>query len=237
MASELGIIAAFIAGLLSFASPCILPLVPGFLAFLGRAGLSGSEEASRRRIFLAALSYVLGFTFMFSLLGVLLNGLLSHFALFAQAWLSMIGGTVIILFGLHTLGLLPLEFLEQEHRIMPKRAGMGAFAASFAFGASFAVGWVPCVGAILGSILALAASSPGQSFVLLLSYSIGLGIPFLLAGAFVGQARQAIRGIGPYLKYFNIVAGALLILIGILVFTNTLSSIANLVPAQAFGGA
>ncbi len=238
MASEITIVAAFIAGLLSFASPCVLPLVPGFLSYLGGVGLKGGEKASRMRIFLNAVAYVLGFVVVFSILGVLLNGVLGAASYDVRIWLSRIGGAIIILFGLYMLGLIKLGFLQSEHRIKPTSQGTRkSYLFSFLFGASFAVGWSPCVGAILGAVLTLAATAPGQSFVLLFAYSLGLGMPFLLVGAFVAQARGLIRKAGPYMQYFNIVSGALLIILGILVFTDSLSQVANLGLAQlAFGG-
>ncbi|VVC02014.1 Thiol:disulfide interchange protein DsbD [uncultured archaeon] len=237
MASEITLAAAFIAGILSFASPCVLPLVPGFLSYLGSAGLSGGGKASRMRVFLNSAAYVLGFTLVFSLLGVLLNGLLGPSAYGFLPWLSRIGGAIIIAFGLYTLGILKLDFLEAEHRLKPSQAAEQSYFFSFLFGASFAVGWSPCVGAILGAVLTLAATAPGQSFALLFIYSLGLGIPFLLAGAFVAQARELVRKFSPYLKYFNMVAGVLLILLGILVFTGDLNAAADFGLAQlALGG-
>lgn len=237
MASEITLAAVFIAGILSFASPCVLPLVPAFLTYLGSVGLKEGEKASRIRIFLNAISYVLGFTFVFALLGVLLNSLLAGAAYETTLWLSRIGGVIIILFGLYMIGLLKLEFLQGEHRVKPSAGSMRrSYLYSFLFGATFAVGWSPCVGAILGAVLALAATAPGQSFILLLVYSLGLGVPFLVAGAFVAQAREFIRKAGPWLQYFNYFAGALLILLGILVFTQTLPLIANFGPVQGFIG-
>ncbi len=238
MAYEITTLAAFIAGLLSFASPCVLPLVPGFLSYLGGVGLKEGEKASRSRVFLNAVAYVLGFVTVFSILGVLLNGVLGAASYDVRTWLSRIGGIIIILFGLYMLGLIKLGFLQGEHRIKPTSQGTRrSYLFSFLFGASFAVGWSPCVGAILGAVLTLAATSPGQSFVLLFVYSLGLGIPFLIAGAFVAQARALIKKAGPWMQYFNIISGALLIVLGILVFTDNLSRIADLGLAQlAFGG-
>ncbi len=237
MASELTLVAAFIAGLLSFASPCVLPLVPGFLSYLGGVGLKGGEKASRMRVFLNAVAYVLGFVTVFSILGVVLNGVLGAASYDVRTWLSRIGGAIIILFGLYMLGLIKLPFLQSEHRMKPGEGAKRSYLFSFLFGASFAVGWSPCVGAILGAVLTLAATAPGQSFVLLFTYSLGLGMPFLLVGAFVAQARDLIRKAGPFMQYFNYVSGTLLILLGILVFTDSLSQVADLGLAQlAFGG-
>ena len=226
-----------LAGLLSFASPCVLPLVPAFLSYLGGVGLRAGERASRIRVFLNSLAYVLGFTFVFSFLGVLLNGALQGVTYGLRIWLSRAGGLVIIFFGLCLLGLIKVGLLQEEHRIGRPGKFRRSYVFSFLFGASFAVGWSPCVGAILGAVLTLAATAPGQSFALLFAYSTGLGIPFLLAGAFVAQSQQLIRKAGPLLRYFNVAAGLLLIVLGILVFTDTLSKIADFGLAQlALGG-
>jgi cytochrome c-type biogenesis protein len=224
---EVTLIAAFVAGVISFLSPCVLPLIPGFLAYLSGTRVAEAKNA-RMKLFLNSLSYVLGFAVVFSILGVLLNTLLEGISYSVQAWLSRVGGAIIILFGLYTIGLVKLPFLEMEYKITPRKRFSATYLTSFVFGASFAVGWTPCVGAVLGSVLTLAVTQPGLSFALLLTYSIGLGIPFLLVGLFSKQALGLIKRLGPALKYFNIVVGILLVVLGILVFTQTLNVIANL---------
>ncbi len=218
------LIAAFLAGIVSFLSPCVLPLLPGFLAYL--AGIAPGQENARWKLFANSAAYVLGFAVVFSLLGVLLNTVLAGVSGAVQAWLSRIGGAVIILFGLFLLGLVPLSFLEREHAFNPRK-GKNAYVTSFVFGAAFAVGWTPCVGAVLGSILVLAATQPGSSFALLLAYTLGLGIPFLLVGLFSTQALALIRKLGPFLRWFQVAMGLVLIVLGILVFTQTLAAIAS----------
>src|SRR3989344_2689318 len=219
---EVTLIAAFIAGLFSFLSPCVLPLIPGFLAYLSGTSL---KDPNRVKMFLNSVFFVLGFASVFALLGVLFNTLLSTVSFTVQEWLSRIGG-VIIFFGLYLVGLLKLPFLEREHKFSVKKFSI-SYVTSFVFGAAFAVGWTPCVGAILGSVFALAISQPGQSFFLLLAYSLGLGLPFLLVGLFATQALALINRSQKFLKYFNIVVGILIILLGILVFTQTLGFVAN----------
>ena len=125
------------------------------------------------------------------------------------------------------LGLIKIPFLEQEHKLRVKRKFRYSYITSFVFGSAFAVGWTPCVGAILGAILTLAVSNPASAFPLLLSYSLGLGIPFLIVGLFTNSASRFIEKAGPKLKYVNYVFGAILIIMGILVFTNQLSRIAS----------
>ncbi len=226
--AQLTLLVAFLAGIVSFLSPCVLPLLPGFLAYLSGTSIGDGKW----RTFSHSAVYVLGFSCVFALLGVLLNTVLANVSYGVQAWLSRIGGAVIIVFGLHLTGLIRIPFLMREHSAEVKESsgakssGM-AYVTSFLFGASFAVGWSPCVGPVLGSVLTLAASQPGQSFGLLLAYALGLGLPFLLVGIFSGQALALIKRYGRFLEYFNIVVGVLLIALGILVFTQTLSLVAN----------
>ena len=219
------IIVAFIAGIVSFVSPCVLPLIPGFLAYL--SGTSTTQQGARLKMFLNSVAFVLGFSVIFALLGVLLNTILERVSYNVQTWLSRIGGVIIILFALYILGLIKVSFLEREHKIAVKKKFSITYVTSFVFGAAFAVGWTPCVSAILGSVFALAVTKPGLSFVLLLSYALGLGIPFLLVGLFTAQATNLINKSATVLKYFNIVVGILLLILGILVFTNKLNIVAN----------
>lgn len=224
---EVTIVVAFIAGLVSFLSPCVLPIIPGFLAYL--AGASLSESASKRKeIFLNSLFFVLGFSVIFALLGVLLNTILEAVAYDVQVWLARIGGAIIIFFGLYLTGLIKLPFLEQEHKFRLTKTFKSKYLTSFMFGFAFAAGWTPCVGAVLGGILGLAATAPGSAFTLLFSYSLGLGIPFLVVGLFASQSSHLISRYAPVLKYVNIVFGIILIALGVLAFTQNLSRIANL---------
>lgn len=179
-------------------------------------------------IFINAVFFVLGFSVIFSLVGVLLQSVLSNVSFTVQQWLGYIGGIVIIFFGLYLIGLIKIPFLEQEHKLKVKKKFRYSYATSFVFGSAFAVGWTPCVGAILGAILTLAVSNPANAFPLMLSYSLGLGIPFLIVGLFTDRASGFINKIGPKLKYVNYVFGAVLIILGILVFTNQLSRFASI---------
>ena len=227
MANEISIAFALIAGLVSFLSPCILPIIPGFLAYL--AGSSLSESAlNRRTIFLNSVVFVLGFSVVFAALGVLLNTLLEAIAYDVQVWLARIGGAIIIFFGLYLTGLVRLEFLEREYKFAVTKSFSSRYLTSFVFGAAFAAGWTPCVGAVLGAILGLAATQPGSAFILLLSYSVGLGIPFLATGLFASQAAHVINRYSKWFGYVNLVFGAALIVLGVLAFTQNLNRIANL---------
>ncbi len=229
---EVTFIVAFVAGLASFLSPCVLPLVPAFLAYL--SGTSISKKHARLKIFMNSVAYVIGFSVVFAILGVLLNTTLATSSQQILTWLSRIGGIIIILFSLYILHIINVPFLNKEYNFTPKRKFSVSYLTSFLFGASFAVGWTPCVGAILGSVLTLAATQPSTSFGLLMAYSLGLGIPFLVVGLFTSQAIKFIGRSSKFLKYFNIIVGIFLLVIGILVFTNKLNLIANLALASFF---
>ena len=220
------LIGAFLGGLISFLAPCVLPIIPGFLAYL--AGASTAEAGSKRKeIFINSVFFVLGFGIVFALLGVLLNTLLENIAYDVQTWLSRIGGVMIIFFGLYLVGLIKIPFLEKEYKFGVKTKFKSRYATSFLFGLAFAAGWTPCVGPALGVILGLAATAPGSAFLLLLTYALGLGIPFLIVGAFTGQATEFINRHTVGLKYLNIVFGIILLGLGVLIFTQKLSLIAN----------
>lgn len=229
MSSSVTLSIAFAAGLVSFLSPCVLPLIPGFLSYLAGSTLSDAK-VKRWSIFLSSVFFVLGFSTIFAIIGVLLNTVLSSWAIHFQVWVSRIGGAFIILFGLFLTGLIAPAFLEREYKLKPSLHIASRHLSSFLFGAAFAAGWTPCVGPVLGSILVLATVSPGSSFALLLSYSFGLGLPFLLVGLFASQAADFIKRYRSVLRWVNVLFGFLLIFIGILVFTERLDVIANFTP-------
>jgi cytochrome c-type biogenesis protein len=217
---------AFLGGLVSFLAPCILPIIPGFLVYLAGSSTSGGEPPKRLEVFLQSVFFVLGFSVVFALIGVLLNlPAVQMYAASARSWLGYIGGALIIFFGLYLTGLVHLSFLDRDHKIGVKRSKIGGWhrsLTSFAFGLAFAAGWTPCVGPVLAVILGLALSNPGSAFILLLAYALGLGVPFLLVGLFTTEATKLITKFGASLKVVNIIFGALLIIIGVFVFTGTL---------------
>ncbi len=230
--AEVTLIIAFIAGLVSFLSPCVLPLIPGFLSYL--SGVSTSEVGIAKNkviIFLNTVFFVLGFTIVFSILGVLINGVFADIAYDVRTWTGRIGGIIIILFGLVLMKILKLPFLEREHKFKVKKSKI-TYVTSFMFGLAFAAGWTPCVGVVLASILTLAAISAKNAFYLLVSYSIGLTLPFLITGLFVSRMQKFISKYEKTLSYINVVFGILLVILGIMVFTNTLSLISNFAPLQ-----
>lgn len=172
-------------------------------------------------IFLNSVFFVLGFTLVFSIVGILLQTLLANFALMAMGILRVIGGLIIIGFGAILILSLRyiIPFFSSEHKMKVKRFS-NSFLTSFVFGIAFAIGWTPCVGAILGAIYTLALTSPGLGFLLLLTYSFGIGIPFLIVGAFTSKLSDFLHKIKGFLKYFNMISGVFLIAIGLLVVFN-----------------
>jgi cytochrome c-type biogenesis protein len=263
---ETSILVSALAGLGSFISPCILPILPAFISYLSgtsineiqrsdtntTAGIEGTDaksggvtgkkkqqqqqqqqlpltirKSTRLNIFLNTVYFVLGFSLVFAVLGVILNSALATVGPTFQHTLSSIGGIVIIAFGMYLILSIKLRILNFEKRMTKIPKFKTSYITSFVFGAAFAAGWTPCVGPILGSIFTLAATAPGAAYNSLLAYSLGLGIPFLITGAFFTRATGLIRRMVKHLKYFNPAMGAMLVIVGILVFTNQLALLAN----------
>ena len=228
------ILVALLAGLSSFIAPCILPMIPAFLAYISGTTVTelGSKNGTsvlsinRLNIVLNTIFFVLGFSVVFSTLGVLINSVLSSAAGEFTESLNFVGGIIIVAFGIFMLLSTKIRSLNIEKKFFPKNS-KSSYPMSFVFGLAFAVGWTPCVGPILGTILTLAATTPSVSFSLLLAYSLGLGIPFILMGIFFSRATKIIHSMSKHLKYYNIILGAFIIVLGILVFTNQLAYIAN----------
>lgn len=227
------IFVAFVAGLSSFIAPCILPMIPAFLAYISGTTVTeiGSKNGTvlsvnRLNIVFNTVFFVLGFSIVFSILGVLINSILSSAANEVIESLNIVGGIIIICFGIFLLLSTKIRSLNIEKKFFPKNT-KSSYPMSFVFGLAFAAGWTPCVGPILGTILTLAATTPSISFSLLLAYSFGLGIPFILMGVFFSRATRIIRSMTKHLKYYNVVLGMFIIILGVLVFTNQLAYIAN----------
>ena len=228
------ILVALLAGLSSFIAPCILPMIPAFLAYISGTTVTelGSKNGttilsiSRLNIILNTVFFVLGFSVVFSTLGVLINSTLSSASGELTESLNFVGGIIIIAFGIFMLLSTKIRSLNMEKKFFPKNS-KSSYPMSFVFGLAFAVGWTPCVGPILGTILTLAATTPSVSFSLLLAYSLGLGIPFIVMGIFFSRATRIIRSMSKHLKYYNVILGGFIIVLGILIFTNSLAYIAN----------
>ena len=232
--TEITLAVAVLAGLASFVAPCILPMIPAFLAYISGTTLSelnqknGSNTVTinRTNIVLNSVFFVIGFSVVFSTLGVIINSVLSTSAGELVEELNQVGGIIIIGFGVFLLLSTKINKLNMEKKFFPK-SSKSSYPMSFVFGLAFAVGWTPCVGPILGTILTLAATTPSVAFNLLLLYSLGLGIPFILIGVFYSRATRIIRSMSKHLKYYNVILGGFIVLLGILVFTNQLAYIAN----------
>jgi len=231
--SEITFVVAALAGLGSFVAPCILPMIPAFLAYISGTTLSELNQNSsktisvnRTNIVLNSVFFVLGFSVVFSTLGVIINRVLTSSSGELIESLNQIGGIVIIGFGVFLLLSMKINKLNREKKFFPK-ISKASYLMSFVFGLAFAAGWTPCVGPVLGTILTLAATTPSIAFNLLLVYSLGLGIPFILMGVFYSRANKIIRSMSKHLKYYNIVLGVFIILLGVLVFTNQLAYLAN----------
>jgi cytochrome c-type biogenesis protein len=237
------IVISALAGAGSFFSPCILPILPAFVSYLSgttlneiqdssaQSGQSGQslklKRSTRLNIFLNTVYFVLGFSLVFALLGVFLNSVLLSVGVSFQNVLASVGGLVIIGFGVYLILSTRLRRLNFEKKFSSIPKFKTSYITSFVFGAAFAAGWTPCVGPILGSTLTLAATAPGAAYNSLLAYSLGLGIPFLVTSIFFSQATSVIRKMVKHLKYFNPAMGIMLIILGILVFTNNLSILGN----------
>ena len=224
MSEPLGIVVAFTAGLFSFLSPCVLPLFPSYLSFV--TGMSVDRLArevsgfERSLVMLHSLAFIAGFTVVFVSLGATFSAA-GQFLLDYRDWIRIGGGVLIALFGLIIAGVLTWGPLGRtvQFQIRSKPAG---FLGSFAVGLTFAIGWTPCVGPILGSILTLASNDKtvGQGIILLLCYSAGLGLPFLLSSIALGSFLRFFKRYRPFIPTVERVAGVLLVAVGILVATN-----------------
>jgi cytochrome c-type biogenesis protein len=250
MVENVTFFAAFVAGVLSFISPCVLPLIPGYLSFIsgvtldqmqgtapggpaGAAGAAGSAVAVattpdvRRRVLITSLFFVLGFSLVFIGLGATASAL-GQFLMDRLRILGQIAGVLIIIFGLHMMGVFRIGWLYSEKRVHVGRKPTGPVGAMFV-GIAFAFGWTPCIGPILAGILAIAAAQETvmQGVTLLAIYSAGLGVPFLLTALAIDRFFEAFAKIRRHYRTIEIVSGALLIVIGFLIFTNRFTIIAR----------
>lgn len=218
---------AAVAGLVSFLSPCVLPLIPGYISFISGISLqelaSGTGRADLRRVFISSLWFVLGFSAVFIALGASATALGSLLLQRIYA-LRVVAGAVIVLFGLHLIGILRLPFLQYEKKLEVRKRPLTT-AGVFLVGAAFAFGWTPCIGPILAGILALASTQDSivQGMSLLAVYSLGLGIPFLLTSLGIQAFFRFFSGFRNYLRWVEIASGILLLAVGVLVMTNRLN--------------
>lgn len=232
--SEVTLAVAALAGLGSFVAPCILPVIPAFLAYISGTTIAELNQKNgtsiisinRTNVIMNTIFFVLGFSVVFSALGVVINSVLANSSAAIIDGFNQVGGIIIIGFGVFLLLSTKFRSLNVEKKFFPNRTKV-SYPLSFVFGLAFAAGWTPCVGPILGSILTLAATTPAMAFNLLLTYSLGLGIPFILMGVFISRATRLIKAMNKHLKYYSVMLGGFIILLGVLVFTNQLAYIAN----------
>jgi cytochrome c-type biogenesis protein len=222
----LGVAVAFAAGLLSFLSPCVLPLVPSYIGFL--TGMTLPEVSERRRTaLLHGICFVAGFSLVFILLGASATAL-GRALNYYQTWLQRLGGLLIIAFGLICLGVIKVDFLTQERRVHLEQKPVG-YLGSALVGMAFGAGWTPCIGPVLGAILGLAATSGevSRGMLLLAFYSAGLAVPFLIAAVAVESFLGWFQRFRRYLPWVMRVSGALLVFVGLLLLSGEFTRLAG----------
>jgi cytochrome c-type biogenesis protein len=240
---------AFLAGLVSFVSPCVLPLVPAYLAYLGaRAGQpvavtasgAGGAAAMTPETTSPSLPVVtagLGFVAGLSLIFVLFFYLFSFAVQPIRAYVPVVAGVIVIAFALHVAGLIRLPFLDREYRVMDRAPSRGGVAGGFVLGMGFASGWTPCIGVTLGAVLssAVTTGTTSQGLVLMLAYCLGLGLPFVLLAFALERARPLVRVINSHRRAIDLASAAVLVVMGLLLLTNKLTilsaGITQLVPS------
>jgi cytochrome c-type biogenesis protein len=228
--SPLSLLVAFVGGVLSFISPCVLPLVPGYISFISGATLDdmrGQQPASSRRVLLTSLAFVAGFSLVFIAFGATATAI-GHVLGSYKSKIAYLAGLVLIVLGLHTMGVFRIGFLDFEKRRQTsgRPAGLGG---AMLVGIAFAFGWTPCIGPILGGILTLASAqeSVAQGVVMLAAYSAGLGVPFLLTALAIDRFFHAFARIRRHYHAIEIVSGLLLVGIGVLILLNRLTLVTN----------
>lgn len=234
ISQEVTYIGAFIAGLLSFLSPCVLPLIPSYITYI--TGISFADLQAehpthiiRQKSIFHSLCFICGFTAVFVLLGASAT-YLGSFLHENAAIIRKVGGVLLMLLGVHVTGLLPLRFLLGEKRISIRHKPAG-YAGSFLVGIVFAAGWTPCIGPILAAILAVAATEERvyQGVLLLLLYSLGLGVPFFLSALAMHRFLVVFNNFKKYIHICEIITGVFLIVIGVLIYSNWLSRLSGYV--------
>lgn len=220
---------SFLAGLASFLSPCVFSLVPAYIGYLGGRAAGGEASESNRFItFTHGLAFVLGFSVVFIAFGATASAF-SVLLFELRFWLAKIGGIIVVIFGLHMIGIFRIPFLEYDTRVQQVPDRKWGYLSSAMMGIFFSAGWAPCVGPVLGSILTLALNggSISTGVSLLSAYSAGLAIPFLVAALGVGWVSATLRRYGKVMHYVEIVMGVILVIIGIMLFAGIFERIAQ----------
>jgi cytochrome c-type biogenesis protein len=226
---------ATLAGLLSFLSPCVLALVPAYVGYLGGRSMTTSGVVAESRIttFFHGLAFVFGFSLVFIVGGAAIGALGSLIGdIFVKQWIARVGGVAVVLFGLHTMGVINIPLLDYDTRRQVQPNPRFGYLASVLMGVFFSAGWAPCIGPVLGAILniALYSGQVTQGMILLSAYSIGMAVPFLLAALGMGQVTNLMRRHGQAVRYLSIATGVLLVLVGVMLITGTLARLASFTP-------
>lgn len=222
---------AFLAGLVSFLSPCVFPLIPAYAAFL--SGQAGEEGFSRRRLFINGIAFVIGFSLVFVVLFYVLAAIEVSFFISNRGVVNLVAGLIVIILALQTMGLLHFTWFMRDVRVH-RRFDTGLLGAGL-LGITFAAGWSPCLGPVLGAILQVAANYRSFSGLpLLLIYCAGLAIPFLLVALLADRLQQFIRAVNHRMNIVNLVAGALLLAFGILLATGKITDLSQFSPNSPF---
>lgn len=237
---QISLIAAFSAGLLSFVSPCVLPLVPSYISYITGLSVEQLTDASEREKFkkaivLNSLLFIAGFSVVFIAFGASAS-FLGQMLITYQDYIRRIGGALIVIFGLYLLGILNLNFLKMEHRYQFRSRPAG-YLGSFMIGVAFAAGWTPCVGPVLGSILLYASTTDSllNGVVLLTCYSLGLGLPLFLTALGVDRFLAYFKELRVYLWGVSTVSGVLLILVGVMIYANSLTMVTSFLERYGIG--
>jgi cytochrome c-type biogenesis protein len=237
---QISLIAAFSAGLLSFVSPCVLPLVPSYISYITGLSVEQLTDANERAkfkkaIMVNALLFIGGFSAVFIAFGASAS-LLGQLLITYQDYLRRLGGVLIVVFGLYLLGILNLNFLKIEHRYQFRNRPAG-YLGSFLVGVAFAAGWTPCVGPVLGSILLYASTTDSllSGVVLLTSYSLGLGLPLFLTALGVDRFLAYFKEVRAYLWGVSTVSGLLLVVVGVMIYANSLTMITSFLERYGIG--
>jgi len=227
---DLSVGIAFIGGLASFVSPCVFPLVPAYIGYLsGRAVTSGEASSMDRwKMVSHGLAFILGFSVVFVSLGLAFSAIGGLLDAIKDA-LAKVGGLIVIVFGVHMTGLVRIKFLEYDLRKLSPLSSKYGYLSSFLMGVFFSAGWSPCIGPVLAAILTLAMSSgnPGQGALLLGFYSLGLGLPFLVAAFGISWVTTLLAKHRKAMRVSEIIMGVILVIIGVMLLTNTFSKIAQ----------
>ncbi|OGO83782.1 MAG: cytochrome c biogenesis protein CcdA [Clostridiales bacterium GWD2_32_19] len=222
--NDISFLLAFSAGLLSFLSPCVLPLIPGYISYLTGSAVSNADApAEKLTIFKKSIGFIIGFTIIFFIMGLSISSLGKLF-INNQLFFKRVAGIVIILLGLHTIGVLKIKFLYLETKFIKLNTNTKNLS-SILIGMAFAAGWTPCIGPILSSILLYAGSMDTieKGTALLFFYSLGLAIPFLLTAFAIDNFSKYFAKFSKFMPMVSILSGLLIIIMGILVFTNNLT--------------